>query len=59
MHALLDGVAIFVGAAVVIYFLSKLGKGLESVIKNALNDTVVRKLEEVVERLDALERKSG
>jgi hypothetical protein len=52
-------VAIFVGAAVVIYFLSKLGKGLESVIKNALNDTVVRKLEEVVERLDALERKSG
>jgi hypothetical protein len=59
MHILLEAVAIFLGAAVVVYFLSQLGKGLESVMKNALNETVVPKLDEILRKLGALERKEG
>ena len=59
MRGLTDGVLIFIGAGVAIYFLSQLGEGFESVIKNAPHETVVPKLNEVLERLDALERKNG
>jgi hypothetical protein len=38
---------------------NKITAGFECVLKKALNDTVVRKLDEVVERLDALERENG
>jgi hypothetical protein len=48
-------VAAFFGA----YLQDKMTAGLESVIKRALNDTVVRKLDEVIERLDASERRNG
>jgi hypothetical protein len=37
----------------------KITAGFESVLKKALNDTVVRKLDEVAEKLDVLERKNG
>jgi hypothetical protein len=37
----------------------KITAGFESVPKKALNETAVRRVDEVVERLDALERKNG
>ena len=57
MHVMLGALAYFIGGLVTIYFLNKLGYGLESVVKNALAATVVPKLDEVIRRLDALERK--
>jgi hypothetical protein len=46
-----------IGAGIVIYFAREIGKGLESVIVKALNATVVAKLDEILDRLDTLERK--
>ena len=57
LHVILEALAYFIGAGVILYFLDKLGYGLESLIKNALNSTVVPKLDEVIRRLEALERK--
>ena len=51
-------VAIIAGG-VVAYFAREIGKGLESVMKKALNTTVVPKLDEIIDRLEALERKSN
>jgi hypothetical protein len=57
MHVILEALAYFVGAGVILYFLDKLGYGLESVIKKALDAAVVPKLDEVIRRLEALEHK--
>jgi hypothetical protein len=54
MRAVLEGLATFIGAGVILYFLDKLGYGLEAVIKNALDATVVPKLDEVIRRLEGL-----
>ena len=57
MHVILGALAYFIGGLVILYFLDKLGYGLESVIKNALAATIVPKLDEVIRRLEPLERK--
>jgi len=51
-------VAIIVGGGVA-YFAREIGKGLESIMKKALNATVVPKLDKIIDRLEALERKSS
>jgi hypothetical protein len=57
LQPFLEAIGLFVGLALGLSLLDRLGFGLEAIITKALNATVVPKLNEIAKRLETLENR--